>query len=289
MQRLGMLMKLMLVLFCVGILKANQQSLDKSTHVKQTLGKETRKRWYIKDSFAAQVGKDILNIHKNIFHWDTFKTIIGAFPLYVFTRMFDTNLQKKFYHGQCKHGCHTDRHQAPRWCKKLSQFGLGVPIVILGGAAFVGKTEELRVTGRVFLTGMPFVVFGKDVFKKIRFHGAERPWCGRFSSKERAFGGFPSGHMAEITYMTVLYGLRYGPRAAGPLAVFGSFLGATFINCNRHYVSQIVAGAGIGTIFAMAANKVIDARLNTSKNYHMNLSLEADERGTPAVKVGCRF
>src|SRR3546814_2989372 len=43
-------------------------------------------------------------------------------------------------------------------------------------------------------------------------------------------------------YMTVLYGLRYGVKAAAPIGIFGTFLGVTFLNCNRHYLSQLVAG-----------------------------------------------
>ena len=55
----------------------------------------------------------------------------------------------------------------------------------------------------------------------------------------------------------VLYGMRFGYQFAVPLGAVTAFVGTTFLACNRHYFSQLIAGAGFGAIYALAANKVI--------------------------------
>ena len=238
------------------------------------------------ENFLGALWRDVYELYRYaLFSFDSFKVVTTTFPLYILTRMFDEDLQKNF-HKEC---CHKDINQAPRWCHTVSQYGLGIPIVVLGLMTFFGKNEEFRTTGRIFLVGMPFVVWGKDIIKKFRFDANKRPWCELFPCKERSLGGFPSGHMAEITYMTVLYGLRYGIKAAAPLGIFATFLGVTFVNCNRHYVSQLVAGVGLGTLFALAADKVIDLRLEKKYKKRFSCGYDTDAHGAPAFKVACHF
>jgi len=283
--------RICIFLVCItSIIYADSSQESSVTSESDTsIGQVHQKKWKIKDCFLAHAIKDILSIHRYIFHWDTFKVISTVFPVYMFTRMFDEDIQNSFYHGHCVRDCHRDTNQAPRWCSELSEYSLAVPITVMFGSLFVGD-HHLRTTSWVFLLGMPFTVFGKDVFKKLRFDAAKRPWCEKFGYEERSFGGFPSGHMAEVTYMTALYGLQYGVRAAGPLAVMGTFVGVTFLNCNRHYLSQLVAGAGIGTIFALAANKVIEHKLAATSDAHtIDIGVQRDRTGNPAITVGWHF
>lgn len=285
-------------LLCVSILQAQQQHNTMQNFIQ----KKTYKNPYTtiskkgnlcfprkpspRETFLGGLWRDVFNLNKYaLFSTDTFKVATTTFPLYIITRIFDEKLQKNF-HKKC---CQKDVHQVPSWCRTLSQYGLGVPISVLGLMTILGKNEEFRTTGRIFLVGMPFVIWGKDIIKKFRFDANRRPWCDRFPCKERALGGFPSGHMAEVTYMTVLYGLRYGFKAAVPLGMFSTFLGVTFLNCNRHYLSQLVAGAGLGTIFALAADKVIDIRLERIYKKRFTCGFDTDMHGSPAMKVAYSF
>ncbi len=239
-----------------------------------------------RENFLGGLWRDIINLNKYaLFSFDSYKVVTLTFPMYVITRMFDEKLQSHFHKNCCKR----DVHQAPAWCRTLSQYGLGIPMTTLGLMTLFGKNEEFRTTGRIFLVGMPFVIWGKDIIKKFRFDANRRPWCDRFPCQERALGGFPSGHMAEVTYMTVLYGLRYGFKAAVPLGIFSTFLGVTFLNCNRHYASQLVAGAGLGTLFALAADKVIDVRLEKKYKERFSCGFDTDLHGSPALKVAYSF
>ncbi|MCA9770413.1 phosphatase PAP2 family protein [Candidatus Dependentiae bacterium] len=226
--------------------------------------------------------KDFIDLHKKLFtSWSTYKTAVAFFPPFIFARMFDKDLQNVFY---CrKH--HKNKNQLPKWCHDICHWGVSLPMAILASTAFLAKDWELRTTGWVFLLGMPFVILGKDIFKSMEVDCNLRPWNQRFCRKKRALGGFPSGHMAELTYMAVLYGKRYGMIAVAPLAGFATFLGLSFVNCNRHYISQIIGGAALGTAYALAADKLISSKLSCD----ITAGFTLDNRGTPAFKISYNF
>jgi membrane-associated phospholipid phosphatase len=239
-----------------------------------------------KENLLGSLWRDVFDLGKYVlFSTETFKVISTTFPFYVAARMFDEKLQSSF-HRRC---CQSDINQAPEWCRTVCKYGISLPIMTLAFMTIFGGNEELRTTGRVFLLGMPFVLWGKDLIKSFHFDANRRPWCDRFPCKERAMGGFPSGHMAEVAFMTVLYGKRFGYKAAMPLAIFSTFLGATFLNCNRHYLSQLIAGSALGAIFALAADKVIDNRLARKYNAKYSCGFDVDLHGSPALKVSYSF
>jgi membrane-associated phospholipid phosphatase len=158
-------------------------------------------------------------------------------------------------------------------------------MVFLSSLSIWGWTEDIRYTGLLTFIGLPFVQSGKDIIKRARFKACLRPWHEQFSNEKRSSGGFPSGHTANVVFMTTLWWMRHGPKWGVPLALFSTLVMADFINCNRHYVSQIVAGAGLGVVVACAANKVIERKLSDC----CEISCEADEMGKPTLKVGLKF
>ncbi len=230
-------------------------------------------------------GKDVLLIHKNIFSWDSYKILLTTFPFFIGSRMIDEKLQRCFFDDTH----HKNINNPPKWCHELARWSIGVPIALLGIKGILSRDEELHATARVFLTGMPFVLFTKDLIKKFRFEASCRPCHEDFSveKEDRVSGGFPSGHVAEATYTAVMYGMRYGPQYAVPLGAITAFVGVTFLACNRHYLSQLVAGAGFGAMYAVAANKLVDSKLNAHKDLNINLSV--NEYGGPTVSLSYRF
>ncbi len=231
--------------------------------------------------FTEDLLCDVAKLHKNLITWDSFKIISTMFPFFIATRMIDEKIQNCFYNA-C---CHKNICQMPHWCKDIAKYSLAVPITLFGLEALFSSDDDLRTTGRVFLIGMPFVIFGKDLIKRAKFDACLRPWNQYFSCKKRAHGGFPSGHMAEASYIAILYGLRYGPKYAIPLGLMATFLGAAFLNCNRHYTSQLIAGVGLGAMYAVAANRLIDEKLEES----LHLTVACDRNGSPCINVSYDF
>jgi len=230
--------------------------------------------------FFGEVFQDIFYIHKNLFTWDSFKIIVTAFPFFVGLRMIDEKLQRCFYDEKR----HRNKNKPPKWCEAVAKFSISVPIVFLGSDALFAKDEEFRKTGRIYLTGMPFVIWTKDLIKRLRFEACLRPWHEDFSCEKRSLGGFPSGHVAEATYTAVLYGMRFGPRYAVPLGAAAVVVGSIFLACNRHYASQLIAGAGFGAMYAVAANKLINERLDDT----VKVGFKMNKRG-PAMTLSFRF
>lgn len=232
--------------------------------------------------FAPNIIREAIELNVNFFFSaDSFKIATGVFPAYIAARIIDKNVQSCFYDYQRHKNC----CQLPWWCHDVAKIGIGIPIIALGSLTVFGKTDEMRTTGRVFLVGMPFVIFGKEIIKKWGADHCLRPKNGNFCRWKKYYGGFPSGHMAEATYIAVLAGLRFGVKAAIPLSILSLFVAGTFVNCNRHYISQIVAGAAFGAMYAVAANRVIEHELSEK----LKLGFECDYHGTPALSIGCRF
>lgn len=232
--------------------------------------------------FFGDILKDIYMLHANLFSLETFKIIVSLFPFFITTRMIDESVHRKFYDSIC----HKNINQMPSWCHDVAKWSISIPIVLLGAQVFLSRDDEMRITSRIFLLGVPFVIWTKNLLKKAKFDACLRPWNEKFSCRERVLGGFPSGHMAEAVYTAVLYGMRYGPKFAIPLSVIAAIVGVTFVVCNRHYVSQIIGGIGFGSIYAVAANKLIDNKL---REKNIQLSMQVNDWGGPAISLSCAF
>lgn len=233
--------------------------------------------------FLGNVGKDIFLLHDNLISWDSFKIFTITFPIFIGARMIDEKLQNCFFNRSSR----KNRNSPPQWCHDLAQWSIGVPIILLSSQAFFSRDEEFRTTSQVFLLGLPFVFFAKKLVKKLDFDLCKRPFHEKLAHSQRSMGGFPSGHLAEATYTAVLYGMRYGPSMALPLGALATFVSLVFLTCNRHYLSQLIAGAGFGAAYAVAGNKLIDSKLG--KNNDLALNFFVDERSRPTMSIACNF
>lgn len=207
--------------------------------------------------FVGEIIMDILSINRNLFSIDTAKILTAFTPVYLVARRLDEDVQSRFYDP----ATHTNINQFHQKCHKVAKAGIGIPMVALSSLAFFGWNEDLRMTGRIFALGLPFVHWTKDLIKTLEAKPCLRPWHQDFDRYKRSPGGFPSGHMANITYATSLFAMRHGLAWGIPLGFFTAFVFADFINCNRHYLSQMLAGAAFGLTYAIAANKVIERKL----------------------------
>jgi len=231
---------------------------------------------------TADLIKDTLEINKNVFtSMDTVKTIVGITPFYLATRMVDTSIHNKFYTSNG----HKNKHQLPSLLTKIVSKSGDVGIVLLTSFAIFSSDEKMRLVARIFGLGAFSALVAKDAFKEIKIDAGLRPWNEHFNCHKRAHGGFPSGHMVEAAYMTTVWGLQYGLKAWIPLGLFSGLMFGVLVNSNRHYVSQVVAGAGLGIIYGLAANTLITKKLN--QNFSFNVSAHA--HGAPQLEFSYCF
>lgn len=209
-------------------------------------------------TFCGNLVVDALRINWNLFTVTTAHIMTAFTPLYIASRAIDEDVQSRFYDGTC----HKNVNQFSKVSHQVARFGVGLPMAGLSALMFFAPDKDMRLTARLFAIGWPLVHFTKDLIKKIDSKACLRPWNEQFSCHKRSPGGFPSGHMANITYTATLWWLRYGPKFGVPLSLGAAFVFANFVNCNRHYMSQLLAGAGFGMIYAFAVNRLIEQRIS---------------------------
>lgn len=232
-------------------------------------------------NFCRDVVVDAIRLHVNLFSIDSAKVITGITPFYIGTRFIDEKIQCNFYDPVN----HKNICQFPNSAHTAAKCSVAIPMVILSTAYLWGPTEDIRYTGWMTAVALPFVQSGKDIIKKMRTKACLRPWNEHFSKDERSSGGFPSGHMANVAFLSTLWGVRHGPKWAIPIALVGVVVGADFVNCNRHYVSQLVAGIGFGMIYGFAASKVVDVKLQE----RWSLNIASTVQGDPCLQVAYMF
>lgn len=204
-------------------------------------------------SMGKRIGHDFWTFQKNIFTPKSVGIFVQFIPLYTVARIFDKPLHKKFY---CfKH--HTNRHQMPNALYHSLEATLAISIASLMSLSFLGHDSHRMRTAQLYTLTMPCLWILKTILKQIPFKGALRPPNGCFR-RCKYYGGFPSGHMFEMSYTAALFATQLGPKYGVPLGILAGLIGLDFMNCNRHYLSQLVAGAGLGLIFASAANRALN-------------------------------
>lgn len=232
-----------------------------------------RKKCFLVSKSLKGAVFDAFQLHTNIFSCDSLKIVFMTVPFFIGSRIVDGHLQDHFFDHKEKKNI----NGPPKWFKDVAKYSIAPAIVLLGSKAFFSYDREEQITAQVMLTGIPFVFAAKDLIKKLRFKACLRPYHEKFSPEVRCPGGFPSGHIAEITYLATLYGIRYGFSYGFPLGLLAIFVGGTFLSCNRHYLSQMIAGASFGAIYAVAANKVVEDKICYERSMHFDLNFSAEK------------
>lgn len=234
-------------------------------------------------------GQDMVGINLNIISFSTFKIVVSMFPFVLVGRMIDGRLQSCFYDRvHHKNICQLDDA-----CRMFAKHSLVFPCFLAGALSLGARDDDVKETSRMFFKGLPFVLLMSNLIKRFDVHivgeGCLRPWNEHFSREKRARGGWPSGHLASVSYAATLYGYRFGYKWALPLGALTAAVGISFLNCNRHYISQILAGVGLGAIYGVAASKQVDFRLSKKYDACLQANLDVDQQGCPAMKVGVTF
>ena len=112
---------------------------------------------------------------------------------------------------------------------------LGVSLLLM---AYGG--DENRETGRLMTS--TFISTGVIVWGMKEIIGRKRPL-----DKVVGNPAFPSGHTAYAFAGATLLGARY-PKLRIPLYIGAGLVGVTRIYLGRHYASDVIAGAAVGTI-----------------------------------------
>jgi len=235
-------------------------------------------------TFFVDVLHDIGSMYRNFIDWDSYKTVVATFPLYAASSLIDRPIHEQFYDDRL----HKNIKQMPSGLVFFAEH-VAIPLEATAASAIFlfASDQRLRETTKMFIVGLPFVVWTADLIKVVlKSNCCLRPLHEHFSKNhKRSYGGFPSAHAAQVTFAAALFGLQYGAPAIVPLSIIGSLVVSAFINDNRHYVSQIVAGGGLGVLYALAASKVVDNKIDSS----FKVSVGSASKGRPALQLAYSF
>jgi len=130
-----------------------------------------------------------------------------------------------------------------------AQVGAGVGTYVLGRATHKPQVVQLggdliraQIVSQVFVQGIKFA--------------AERQRPDGSNSLS-----FPSGHAASAFATATVLQEHFGWKAGVPAYAFASFVGASRMAANKHYLSDVLVGAGIG----IAAGRTVTFHLAGEK------------------------
>lgn len=227
---------------------------------------------YFSDNFVVREVKNIFDLNMGIFSKDSLKVLGCTLPIYFLSKTMDKDVHRCFY----QRSGHKNINQPNKYaCDFVHKSFVPLLCGFAGYSLFFGD-EHLKLTGEVYLAGVLSIWGAKNIIKNgFEWDCCKRPWNEHFDRKKRAYGGFPSGHIAEAVYLTGLYGSQYGWRIGAPLIAYTGLVWGFSLACNRHYFSQLVGGTALGAIYACAATKLVDKRLND----RLSLSCGCDANG----------
>lgn len=275
----------LLALVCIVSLEANNKEKSvRPLKLKEKLKKGNpfdrmtpkRVNGYVKNIF-----EDTRSIGRNIFSLDTMKIMTATMPFYLSARRANNRLQRQFYNAEV----HENKHQPPKFmCDiALKDEYIMIPFLAIAATGFIHHDPYNRRRAQLFTNGLIWCFSLKVLLKEIiKTDGNLRPWNEKFSSEKRSYGGLPSGHMTITTYMAVFWGLEKGRKYGVPLGLFTAYALSMNVACNHHYLSQAIAGMGLGAIIGVATQHAFKD-LTMPKDMHLGFGV--NDQG----KLGIRF
>lgn len=212
------------------------------------------------------------DFHKNLFSGTTLKVCAVGTPLYAMTRIVDDDTHELFYCAEH----HKNRRQLPYWMYYAAEVGITTTITVCVALSVLSSDCDVKRTARLYALTLPTTYVIKKILKMCKWDAFARPKNEFFSCKKTYYGGCPSGHMMEMIYTAVLFGMECGPRFGVPLGIFTGALAVDFINHNRHFPSQIIAGAALGLVFAFAAHSALRCE---KSQFSFDVSMHHDSFG----------
>jgi len=94
---------------------------------------------------------------------------------------------------------------------------------------------------------------------------------------------FPSYHTAGAFCAAAVLWDRFGAEAGIPIGVLALYTGMSRVNLGKHFPSDVIMGAAIGTACGIAASRVLDSDGESGNNFSVSFSVDTEGRITPGL------
>jgi len=128
---------------------------------------------------------------------------------------------------------------------------------------------DLELIVETTLTNATLTAFFKSLFHR------QRP-------NQKGFRSFPSGHTSGSFALAACLDHLYGRKVGVPAYLMAAFVASSRINDNKHYLSDVVAGAVLGTVVGRSfarehhTNWNTQLQLNANQGVSLNISYSLD-------------
>lgn len=211
----------------------------------------------------SKITYDIVNINKNLIKKDTLNILALATPFYLTSLIFDKNISSIFYGKK--------DHKNVNYLPYYSSY-LQISNILLSGSiicclsCLLSNDKKFRLTNYELLLGLPLIGISKSLIKLIKWNGSLRPPNQYFIKDKKYYGGFPSGHLTTMSYISTIWIKQYGIKTTSPFLLISGYMFLDYIMQNRHYTSQLIAGITLGSIFGLAVSSLIDDKILSKSN-----------------------
>lgn len=279
------------LLLCVGITQNSFTAITKRRPHQARYPRTTERKPSTLQDFTPQklrgfihkVAVDSRDIWKNIFTLQTMKTLTAVIPFYLIGRKADPAVHRQFYDAEN----HRNKNQPPDWLKTLLVDEVtGLPIILYGLSGWMHKDPAERRASQLFVAGLGWAWGTKIIVKQLKAESNLRPWNENYEQHKLTHGGNPSGHTTLTVYFATYMGLYKGAKYAVPLGLYSFLVASLSVVSNHHYLSQVVAGAGLGALFGVASYSVLEEK-HLPKD--LEIGLVADHKGRLGMQVAYNF
>jgi membrane-associated phospholipid phosphatase len=159
--------------------------------------------------------------------------------------------------------------------------GCGQTGGFLGGAAIAPTVAAFFVAGRFAPQGRFRAAsydFAQALIVTELYTGALKYGIQRARPDGSDHLSFPSGHTSAAFTLATVASHHYGWKVGVPAYVLASGIGLSRIEMNKHYLSDVLAGAALGVIVGRTVGRVNDERPEAKR--HLAVGPATDPHGT---------
>ena len=233
------------------------------------------------EAVVGRLMSDVGSNLYNLFSIDSLKILTAGFPFYLIARPIDHKIHHKTYDPEHHKNKHEPGHMFTTVF--LNAGCVAIPIAFAG--LFSSDPYRIR-RAEVFTTGVLMTWASKNILKILPTEANIRPWNEHFRKDDCVYGGNPSGHTALLGYCTAFWAMEKGAALGIPLTALTLVSMGLAVAGNRHYVSQVIAGATYGVMFGVATHRTFE---KTVLNPDTKISMIANKKDGIGFKLSYAF
>jgi len=217
---------------------------------------------------AKNIALDIIGINRSIINLSTLSTLYFALPTYLASLDIDKKINFIFYDK----ANHKHIRQFINLDYKYKNMNIEFCNILLAGSIttsaiyYLSHNPKNNIFSRNLMLGLCCLGFYKKLIKLVKWKRSLRPKNQNFTRNKKYYGGFPSGHLMTMSYLTTVWTYQTNIYKSSPFIIATSYMFIEYIMKNRHYLSQLIAGSTLGIIYGVAVHSYINKKLNRPIN-----------------------